>query len=185
MNDERELGGAGPAGGAGVTDFHGLYRAHAQHIHRFVLFLGGDPHLADDIVSETFVRLWHVRSRVDLATVRAYLFTIARNLLLHERRGSARREALDVSTPDPRPGPYQQADARQELDRVLTALGELPEIDRAAVLMRADDGVSYEDIARALGITVSAARVKVHRARLKLAAARARRVRSIPPEETQ
>jgi RNA polymerase sigma-70 factor (ECF subfamily) len=48
----------------------------------------------------------------------------------------------------------------------------LPEIDRAALLMRANDGLAYEEIARALGISLAAAKVKVHRARLRLAAAR-------------
>jgi RNA polymerase sigma-70 factor (ECF subfamily) len=55
---------------------------------------------------------------------------------------------------------------------VLAALQALPEIDRAAVLMRAEEGMSYEEIAAALGISLPAAKVKVHRARLKLAEAR-------------
>jgi RNA polymerase sigma-70 factor (ECF subfamily) len=54
---------------------------------------------------------------------------------------------------------------------VLTALARLPEIDRAAVLMRADGGLPYEEIAAALQVSVAAAKVKVHRARLKLAEA--------------
>jgi RNA polymerase sigma-70 factor (ECF subfamily) len=49
----------------------------------------------------------------------------------------------------------------------MRALQEMPEVDRAAVLMRAN-GVPYEDIARALAISAAAARVKVHRARMKL-----------------
>lgn len=49
------------------------------------------------------------------------------------------------------------------------ALARLPEVDRAAVLMRADEGLAYEEIAAALGISVASAKVKVHRARLKLA----------------
>jgi RNA polymerase sigma-70 factor (ECF subfamily) len=54
---------------------------------------------------------------------------------------------------------------------VLVALQTLPEIDRAAVLLRAEEGMSYEEVAAALGISPVAARVKVHRARLKLAEA--------------
>ena len=49
----------------------------------------------------------------------------------------------------------------------MRALQEMPEVDRAAVLMRAN-GVPYEDVARALSISTAAARVKVHRARMKL-----------------
>ena len=69
-----------------MIDFSELYRTHAKDVHRFVLFLSGDPVLADDILSETFIRLWHARGRVDLTTVKGYLLTIARNLFLAEIR---------------------------------------------------------------------------------------------------
>ena len=51
----------------------------------------------------------------------------------------------------------------------MAALQQLPEIDRAALLMRSQDEMSNETIAAALGLTPVAARVKVHRARIKLA----------------
>ncbi len=55
---------------------------------------------------------------------------------------------------------------------MLAGLQELPEIDRAALLMRAEDQLPYEEIARALDLTLSATKVKIHRARLRLAEAR-------------
>jgi len=154
------------------VDFLTLYRAHARDVHRFVLFLSGDATLADDLVSETFVRMWHARERLDLRTVKGYLFAIARNLYLQERRRTRRVASLDDAIVDPAPGPLERADARAELGAVMAALQELPEVDRAAVLMRADADMPYDEIASALGISESAAKVKVHRARLKLAAAR-------------
>lgn len=69
---------------------------------------------------------------------------------------------------DPGPGPEQQAGARDRLRAVLAALQSLPEVDRAALLMRADDELSYAEIGAALGISEVLARVKVHRARLAL-----------------
>jgi RNA polymerase sigma-70 factor (ECF subfamily) len=154
------------------SDFSSLYRAHARDVHRFTLFLCGDPALAEDIVSETFIRLWNARARLDLRTVRAYLFTIARNLFLQGLRRRRATTGLDEQWVDPRPGPEEQASSRAELRSVLAALQSLPETDRAALLMRANDGLAYEDIARALGVSLAAAKVKVHRARLRLAAAR-------------
>jgi len=155
-----------------VTTFADLYQAHAREVHRFALFLSGDADLAEDIVSETFVRLWHARPRVDLTTVRAYLLAIARNLFLEHCRRGNRRAALEDDHVDTRPGPDRVASARGELDTVLAALQRLPEGDRTAVLLRAEDGLSYEEIGRLLGITPTAARVKVHRARRKLNQAR-------------
>ena len=169
-----------------VIDFESLYRTHARDVHRFVLFLSGKPDLADDIVSETFIRLWNARSRVDLSTVRGYLFAIARNLYLQQLRHDGRRADLPEHVVDREPGPEAQAGSRDELRAVLAALQQLPEVDRAALLMRADDDLSYQEIAAALSISAVSARVKVHRARLTLAqlvptAAPARTPNPAPP----
>jgi RNA polymerase sigma-70 factor (ECF subfamily) len=160
------------AADASAADFSGLYRAYAGDVRRFALFLSGDASLADDIVSETFIRMWKARALVDLATVKAYLFAIARNLYLQQRRQAKRMSPIDAELRDTQPDPLQQARARDELRTVLEALQALPEVDRSAVLMRADAGMPYEEIARTLGISEAAAKVKVHRARLKLSAAR-------------
>jgi RNA polymerase sigma-70 factor (ECF subfamily) len=154
-----------------VIDFSELYRTHAGDVHRFALFLSGDPALADDILSETFIRLWHARDRVDLTTVKGYLLAIARNLFLADRRRARRMTTLDERARDTGPGPERRAHAHLELQAVLAALQTLPEIDRAAVLLRAEEGLSYDEVGAALAISPVAARVKVYRARLKLAEA--------------
>ena len=163
---------SGSGEGADAAGFSELYRTYAGDVRRFALFLSGDAALADDIVSETFIRMWTARARVDLTTVKAYLLAIARNLFLQQRRQARRLSPIVVDVTDSRPGPHEQADARDELRAVLESLQQLPEVDRSAVLMRADAGMSYAEIARALGISETAAKVKVHRARLKLSAAR-------------
>jgi RNA polymerase sigma-70 factor (ECF subfamily) len=155
-----------------LIDFASLYEAHAQDTRRFALYLSGDASLADDLVSEAFVRVWTARERVALPTVRGYLFATVRNLFLRHVDRQKRGAPLDDRAVDGRPGPEDQASGQSELRVVLAALNRLPEVDRAAVLMRADQGLSYEEIAVALGVSVTAAKVKVHRARLKLAEAR-------------
>ncbi len=154
-----------------LTDFARLYREHAADVHRFAVYLSGDPSLAEDLVSEAFVRVWTVRDRVELSTVRGYLFAIVRNLLLQHRQRDRRRAPLDERMADDGPDPEVRASDQSRLQTVLGALHDLPEIDRAAVLMRANGELPYEEIAAALRISVSAAKVKVHRARLKLAEA--------------
>ena len=166
-----------------MVDFSELYRTHAADVYRYALFLSGDPALADDIVSETFIRVWHARARVDLTTVRGYLLAIARNLFLTERRQARRMTTLDERACDSRPGPDRRARAHIELQVVLDALQTLPEIDRSAVLLRAEEGMSYEEVAAALGISPVTARVKVHRARLRLAAALRTGGRSVAEKE--
>jgi len=154
-----------------LTDFARLYREHAADVHRFAVYLSGDPALADDLVSEAFVRVWTARERVELTTVRGYLFAIVRNLLLQHLRHERRRVPLDERIADGRPDPEVRASDQSRLQRVLGALHDLPEIDRAAVLMRANGELPYQEIAAALRISLTAAKVKVHRARLRLAEA--------------
>jgi|SRR3954447_9438380 RNA polymerase sigma-70 factor (ECF subfamily) len=152
-----------------MTRFHELYESYARDVHRFAWYLSGDPALADDITSETFIRVWSSPEPVRLATVKAYLLTIARNLWLMERRRWLRRQGLDETIPDSGHSVSRQAEVKDELGRVLRALQEFPEVDRAALLMRADEGLPYEEIAVALGLPLATVKVKVHRARLRLA----------------
>jgi len=154
-----------------LTDFARLYREHAADVHRFAVYLSGDRPLAEDLVSEAFVRVWTARERVELTTVRGYLFAIVRNLLLQHLQRERRRAPLDERIADGRPDPEVRASDQSQLQTVLNALRDLPEVDRAAVLMRANGELPYQEIAAALGISVTTAKVKVHRARLRLAEA--------------
>jgi RNA polymerase sigma-70 factor (ECF subfamily) len=152
-----------------MTDIDALYRKYASDVFRFALYLAGDWSDAEDITSETFVRVWTSSTPIELATVRGYLFTIARNLFLHSQRRDARRAALPETLPSAAASPLERAEHRSELAAVLARLRMLPEMDRAAIVMRAEYDMPYDEIAGALGISVSAAKVKVHRARLALA----------------
>jgi RNA polymerase sigma-70 factor (ECF subfamily) len=153
----------------GLVDFAALYREHAGGVHRFALFLCGNREVADDLTSEAFLRVWTARSRVDLTTVRAYLFAIVRNLFLQHLQRERRRAPLQDDHVDGEPDPETRMGGRSDLRVVLAALRALPEIDKTALLMRADGALPYDEIGRALGISTTAAKVKVHRARLKLA----------------
>ena len=156
-----------------MLDFHTLYQSYAPQVHRFALFLCGDATLADDITSEAFVRAWTARGKIREATVKAYLFTIARNLYRDHLRRSNRLTELEESLPDPAVGLASRTEHKAELETVIAALHKLSEVDRAALLMRAQEGMSYEEISQALDLPVTTVKVKVHRARLKLMQARA------------
>ena len=156
-----------------MTDFESLYKSYAPQVRRFVLFLCGDAALADDITSETFVRAWIGQGKIREATVKAYLFTIARNLYRDNLRRNRRNTELEDSIPDESPGLANRTEHKAELAVVMKALQELPEIDRAVLLMRAQEEMPYEEIAQALELPVTTIKVKVHRARLKLMQVRA------------
>jgi RNA polymerase sigma-70 factor, ECF subfamily len=150
-------------------DFDTLYQRYARDVYRFALYLSGRPDEADDITAETFVRAWTSRQPIRVGTVKAYLFMIARNLYRAGVRARGRTAALEDTMPDPRPGPERSAADRRALEDVLARMQALPEIDRTVLLMRAHDDLTYEEIAAAVGISVTAAKVKVHHARARLA----------------
>jgi RNA polymerase sigma factor (sigma-70 family) len=154
-----------------LSDISALYRAHAADVFRFAFHLCGERSDAEDITAETFARLLTSSSAVGAATVKGYLFAIARNVYLQRRRAESRHVPLDDTLHDPRHGPDARAGARDEIAAVVARLAALPPLDRAAFRMRVA-GLSYEEIAEALDVSVVAARVKVHRARRMLAGIR-------------
>jgi RNA polymerase sigma-70 factor (ECF subfamily) len=149
-------------------DFAALYERHAPDVFRFALYLSGNKSDAEDITAETFVRAWTAPVPIETVTVKGYLFTIARHLFLKGLRRTSRQTTLSEALPDPAPSIRSRLEQQAELGAVLGRLQTLPEADRAALLMRALEGLPYQEIATALGISISAAKVKVHRARTVL-----------------
>lgn len=154
-----------------MITFHEIYERYSQDVYRYSFWLSGNAQDADDLTSETFARAWVGRHKIRTETVKAYLFAIARNLYLNQQRRADRKVELSQELVDPKPGLEHMIENRLELERTLKAIQSLSEIDRTAFLLRIQHDMPYDEIARILEISLTAAKVKVHRARLKLAAA--------------
>lgn len=152
-----------------MDELEALYRQYASAVFRFAWGLTGDRSQAEDIVSETFVRLLTKAPRIETRTALAYLLAIARNTYLTGQRRRRREVPLNDEIPVPGDDPEGRMDDKASLDAVIEALRQLSEGERAALLLRVDHGLSYEEIAGTLGTTVGAAKVRVHRARRRLA----------------
>lgn len=155
-----------------MLDFQDLYESYAPEVYRFAFWLAGDRAEAEDITSETFIRAWVSHSSIRTETLKAYLLTIARNVYLEQRRKRKYQIALEDSHPDPHPGPDKLAESHAELENAQRILQALPETDRTAFILRVQHGLSYAEIARVLQLSTASAKVKVHRTRMKLLAAR-------------
>jgi RNA polymerase sigma-70 factor (ECF subfamily) len=158
-----------------ATEFGALYRRYAPDVHRFALVLCGDRSEADDITSETFVRAWTSPEPIRAETVKGYLFTIARNVYREGRRKRARETPLGEGAhalSDPGRDPAERAASAAALDAVLARLRTLPAVDRAALLLHVQEGTPYREIARVLGLSLPTVKIRIHRARLALAAVR-------------
>jgi RNA polymerase sigma-70 factor (ECF subfamily) len=151
-----------------MTPFQVLYERYAADVYRFALFLAGDQAAAEDIASETFYRAWTSSDPIRTETVKAYLLGIARNVYREMQRKGSRQINLQHDLPDGRPSPAEAAAQRCELEATLRAVQSLSENERTALLMQAQEGLSHEQIAAALGISVAAVKVRIHRARIRL-----------------
>ncbi|HNX49802.1 MAG TPA: RNA polymerase sigma factor [Thermoanaerobaculaceae bacterium] len=140
--------------------------------------LGTSGHEAEDVVQETFVRLWRARHRWQpTATVQTYLFTIAGRLCLNRHRGWRRRppglplvddEGVSRPIPDPRPDPERLAASAQLRDAMTRELRALPANQRTALLLKLVGGLRYDEIAVALDTTAAAVESLLSRARARL-----------------
>lgn len=157
-----------------MTDFHDLYTRYSRDVYRFAYYLSGNASEADEMLAETFARALTTDTPLRTATVKGYLLTIARNLYFESARRRQKHVELTPEVPDPRPTIERTVEQRIELDALQARLRQAPDLDRTALLLRAD-GLSYDEIADALNISVASAKVKVHRLRLKLAEWRAAR----------
>ena len=154
-----------------TANFREVYRRHSRDVYRFALFLTADAARAEDLTAEAFFRIWASPAPTQLKTVKSYLLAIVRNLHTENWRSDWRQVSLPETLPH-MDRTSATLDARAELERVLAALQKLAATDRAAVLLRGEHGLSYEEIAHILNISAAAVRVKVHRARKDLMFAR-------------
>lgn len=144
---------------------------------RYATRLLGDADRARDVVQEAFVRL----CRQDMAAldgrVGPWLFTVCRNRALDIRRREKRvvnvGDAPLAGESDDRPGPADSAARAETAGRVLALLSDLTERQQEVVRLKFQEGMSYRQIARVTGLTVSNVGFLIHtavktlRARLK------------------
>ena len=167
---------------AGEGDHEAFRRLVERHQHSVVGTVAkmlGNPSEAEDIAQQVFLRLWrHAKRYRPEAKFTTYLFTITRNLVFNETRRLSRRkevsadereenshtliEADPVRQPD---NELLQDELRREVDK---AIAVLPDARRLAVVLRRYEQMPYEEIAVVLGLSVSAVKSLLFRARTTL-----------------
>ena len=163
--------------------FGELYTRHFAAVYRYVAGRLG-PDAADDLAAETFLAAFRRRHRFDPArgAVRPWLFGIATNLVAQHHRAESRwYAALARAGADPLIAPSASAgDEDRIADRVAAfqarpalaaVLARLPDRDRDVLLLVAVGGLSYAEVAFALGIPEGTVGSRLNRARRKIIAA--------------
>ena len=108
-----------------MINFQDLYESYAAEVYRFTLWLAGNISEAEDITSETFIRAWANHNKIRTETLKAYLFTISRNIYLQHLRKKKHQVILEDVHPDPAPGPDRVTESQLELREVQKILQTL------------------------------------------------------------
>lgn len=157
-----------------------LYDEHYDEVHAFCARRVGRGS-ADDATAEVFATAWRRIDDVDQASARAWLFGVARRVVLNQWRSGARRRRLLDKARTVAGSVPEQPDVvvarRSEDEEVLRILATLRPADQEILRLAAWEELSGPEIAVALDISVAAAQQRLHRARKRLAQ-RMRRERS-------
>jgi RNA polymerase sigma-70 factor (ECF subfamily) len=159
-------------GDAGAIE--GLYDLYADRIYHYVLARTGDVNAAEDLTAEVFLRvIQHVRKfKLDTArpaaSVSAWLYRIAANLVADHHRARQRRPTVNIEEDAPlisaAPDPSQQAERREALEHLSGALEKLTEDQRLVVVCKFGESMSNAQAAAWLGKTEGAIEALQHRA---------------------
>ena len=151
-----------------------VVREHSGRVYRLAYRLTGNPHDAEDITQEVFVRVFRSLDSYRPGTFEGWLHRITTNLFLDSVRRKQRQKtdalAEDAAErlPGREPGPEREFEFRHLADDVQAALDALSPDFRAAVVLSDIEGLSYEEIATTLGVKLGTVRSRIHRGRAQL-----------------
>lgn len=151
--------------------FELCFRAHYAHVLAFAIRRLGGRAAAEDATAETFAVAWRRRERIPDPAL-PWLYAVALRVIANQYRAGERRRNLDRRLADEvglLPRASDPVDALDRRDSFAIAFAKLAEAEREVLRLVAWDGLSTRDAARVFGCSPGAFRVRLHRARRKLA----------------
>ncbi|MDX6642271.1 MAG: hypothetical protein QOD76_233 [Solirubrobacteraceae bacterium] len=152
-------------------DFSDLYRAHLRDVYSYSYYRVGNHHDAEDLTEQTFLQAYRHFERAQRESagrpLRPWLIRIAHNLAANFYRDRARKPQTAIEDAGIISAPHTTetlVEGREELQRVLAGVDQLPDDRREALIMRFALGMDNREIARALGRSDGATKVLLHRA---------------------
>ncbi|MBX3199465.1 MAG: sigma-70 family RNA polymerase sigma factor [Labilithrix sp.] len=150
-----------------------LYRDHFDYVFSSARRLGVRREEVDDIVQETFLRVFRIAEGEEPRNMRAWLFSVLLRIVRHYHRARQRRNSEDADSLESLRAPAADPEGRVQLDesvRVLEAILDNLDPGKRAVLVLADiEEMTVAEIARTLGMNVNTAASRLRTARQELA----------------
>jgi RNA polymerase sigma-70 factor (ECF subfamily) len=148
-----------------VGEYNKAVDAFADNLFRFVVKNLKDESTAEDIVQDTFEKLWMKLEEVSAEKVKSYLFTSAYHTMIDYIRKEKRNVVTDPALISQGQDRTSYSDLAEVLDR---AVQNLPEDQKAVIMLRDYEGYSYREIAGITGLSESQVKVYIYRARVYL-----------------
>ena len=176
-SDRKDLATSGATGTSAPWEppsWEEVVTQHSARVYRLAYRLTGNPHDAEDLTQEVFVRVFRSLSSYTPGTFEGWLHRITTNLFLDRarRKSKFRFDALaedsESRMPGRAPSPDVQVSDRLFDDDVEAALADLPPDFRAAVVLCDIEGLTYDEIAGVLGLKLGTVRSRIHRGRTML-----------------
>ena len=139
---------------------------------RFSFNIVQDEAEAEDVVQEVFIKLWNQRQRIaEIKNTEAWCMRVTRNLSIDKIRSKHRRtesfqEGFDMK--DDAPTPYQKTAGKDLFGRIKNLMRKLPDKQRMVMELRDIEGLSYQEVADALEISLDQVKINIYRARLAM-----------------
>ena len=145
---------------------------HKNRVNSYACWVLGDREEGVDVAQEALIRLWKHRKRVRPEAAKSWLMKTTYRLCIDRTRRRRVRDEVggDVldPMPDERPGPDRMT-WLGEVGRLLEgALAQLSPVDRAVVLLREVQGMTYDEISETLDLPLGTVKAKLHRSRERL-----------------
>lgn len=145
--------------------FERLYREHAGRVYGLCLRMTRDPQLAEDCTQDTFINAWRALPKFETrSSLSTWLHRIAVNVSLAKRRKSLPVEPVPEDD-EGGGGSDFSLETPVEVREIETAIGELPDGARDALVLHALYGYSHGEAAQMLGIAEGTCKAQLHRAR--------------------
>ena len=148
------------------TQYNRCVEQYADRLFRFAFSSLRNREQAEDVVQESFARVWEKRKTVDFEKAKSYLFTTAHHAMVDEVRHRQRFASMEEPLSDDAKtvqNPYPDVN-----DILHKALATLPEAQRNALLLRDYEGYSYQEIGDITGMSEAQVKVNIFRARTAL-----------------
>ncbi len=148
-----------------TTEYNKCVELFSDNIFRFALKSVRDINTANDVVQDTFMRLWQHVQDVDFDRVKSYLFRIAHNIMIDYFRKNKRNADFELVNKNTYSFVHEYSDIKEQLEK---AVNTLSQIQKTVVMLRDYEGYSYDEIGEITGLTNSQVKVYIYRARKKL-----------------